>query len=86
MRCGCFCATFLPGHDETTPKGGPTLAHESPRESAPPPKEFKPYISPSEEIAEFTPKAIIFGSLFGIIFGASTVYLALKAEIGRAHV
>jgi putative OPT family oligopeptide transporter len=46
-----------------------------------PPKEFQPYIAPDLEIAEFTPKAIIFGSLFGIIFGASTVYLALKAGL-----
>jgi putative OPT family oligopeptide transporter len=56
------------------------VAHEAPRDAAPP-KEFKPYISPDVEIAEFTPKAIIFGSLFGIIFGASTVYLALKAGL-----
>src|SRR6187455_2329627 len=42
---------------------------------------FKPYISPSENVAEFTIKAILFGSLFGIIFGMSTVYLALKAGL-----
>ena len=58
------------------------MAHESSAETpASTPREFRPYISPSEEIAEFTPKAIIFGSLFGIIFGASTVYLALKAGL-----
>jgi putative OPT family oligopeptide transporter len=57
------------------------LAHDAPRETVPSAKEFKPYISPDVEIPEFTPKAIIFGSLFGIIFGASTVYLALKAGL-----
>jgi putative OPT family oligopeptide transporter len=58
------------------------LAHESSLEkTSPPPQEFKPYIAPETEIPEFTPKAIIFGSLFGIIFGASTVYLALKAGL-----
>jgi len=58
------------------------LAHEPSSETpASPAKEFKPYIAPDQEIAEFTPKAIIFGSLFGIIFGASTVYLALKAGL-----
>jgi putative OPT family oligopeptide transporter len=44
-------------------------------------KAFKPYIAPEQDIPEFTPKAIIFGSLFGIIFGASTVYLALRAGL-----
>jgi putative OPT family oligopeptide transporter len=43
--------------------------------------EFKPYVPDDTKVAEFTPKAIIFGALFGIIFGASTVYLALKAGL-----
>ena len=45
------------------------------------PDEFKPYVPASESPAEFTPKAIILGSVFGIIFGAATVYLALKAGL-----
>ena len=45
------------------------------------PKTFKPYISATDSVPEFTIKAIILGSLFGIIFGASTVYLALKAGL-----
>ena len=32
-------------------------------------------------MAEFTPKAIVIGAVFGIIFGAATVYLALKAGL-----
>jgi len=43
--------------------------------------EFKPYIPDSEIIPEFTPKAIVTGVIFGLIFGASTVYLALKAGL-----
>ncbi len=44
--------------------------------------EFQPYISADRtDIAEFTPKAIVIGVIFGIIFGASTVYLALKAGL-----
>jgi putative OPT family oligopeptide transporter len=43
--------------------------------------EFKPYVADEATVAEFTPKAVIFGALFGIIFGASTVYLALKAGL-----
>ena len=32
-------------------------------------------------MAEFTLKSILLGSLFGILFGSSTVYLALKAGL-----
>jgi putative OPT family oligopeptide transporter len=42
---------------------------------------FRPYVPADESPAEFTPKAIVLGSIFGIIFGAATVYLALKAGL-----
>lgn len=42
---------------------------------------FKPYIAPDRKMAEFTLKAIVLGSVFGILFGAATVYLALKAGL-----
>jgi putative OPT family oligopeptide transporter len=42
---------------------------------------FKTYIAPSDLIPEFTPKAIILGAIFGIIFGAATVYLGLKVGL-----
>ncbi len=42
---------------------------------------FTPYVSDSEKVAEFTPKAVVLGIFFGVIFGASTVYLALKAGL-----
>jgi putative OPT family oligopeptide transporter len=60
------------------------MAHEKDKntgESATAAVEFKPYISPDVEIAEFSWKAIFFGALFGVIFGASTVYLALRAGL-----
>jgi OPT family oligopeptide transporter len=44
-------------------------------------KAFKPFIPAEKKIAEFTLKSIITGSIFGIIFGAATVYLALKAGL-----
>src|SRR6478609_8551773 len=44
-------------------------------------EKFKPYIAPETSMAEFTAKSIILGSLFGILFGSSTVYLALKAGL-----
>src|SRR5687768_3712108 len=42
---------------------------------------FKPFVPASTKMAELTPKSIITGAIFGIIFGASTVYLALKAGL-----
>jgi OPT family oligopeptide transporter len=44
-------------------------------------KSFKPYIGPEQNVAEFTVKSVVFGALFGILFGSSTVYLALKAGL-----
>ena len=43
--------------------------------------EHKPYVPDEARVPEFTPKAIAVGALFGLIFGASTVYLALKAGL-----
>jgi OPT family oligopeptide transporter len=42
---------------------------------------FKPFVSPEVNMKEFTFKSIILGCIFGIIFGAATVYLALKAGL-----
>jgi OPT family oligopeptide transporter len=44
-------------------------------------KKFEPFVSPETEMKEFTVKALLMGSVFGILFGASTVYLALKAGL-----
>lgn len=41
--------------------------------------EFRPFIPAEERVAEFSVKAVLLGIVFGIIFGASTVYLALRA-------
>ena len=43
---------------------------------------FQSYIPASEtNVREFTVRALVLGAIFGIIFGASTVYLALKAGL-----
>jgi OPT family oligopeptide transporter len=42
---------------------------------------FKPFVAPETQMAELTIKSILTGAAFGIIFGASTVYLALKAGL-----
>jgi len=42
---------------------------------------FKPYVAPGLTMPELTLKSILLGALAGIIFGAATVYLALKAGL-----
>jgi putative OPT family oligopeptide transporter len=49
--------------------------------SDPAPQKFEPFVPASTTMAEFTPKAIILGIVFGLIFGAATVYLALTAGL-----
>ncbi|HCL05492.1 MAG TPA: peptide transporter [Chitinophagaceae bacterium] len=46
-----------------------------------PQKTFRPFVSPETNMKELTVKSILVGSLFGVIFGAATVYLALKAGL-----
>lgn len=41
----------------------------------------KPYVPDDARVAELTPKAVGLGIVFGVIFGAATVYLALKAGL-----
>ncbi|MET0466502.1 MAG: oligopeptide transporter, OPT family [Chitinophagaceae bacterium] len=45
------------------------------------PSNFKPFVAPETNMKELTVKSILLGSLFGVIFGAATVYLALKAGL-----
>jgi putative OPT family oligopeptide transporter len=56
----------------------------SPMTSAPPPTsapKVKPYIAPEREIQEMTVSALVAGSILGIIFAASSVYLGLKVGL-----
>ena len=40
--------------------------------------DYQPYVPASQSPAELTPRSLVLGVLLGIIFGASSVYLALK--------
>jgi uncharacterized oligopeptide transporter (OPT) family protein len=51
--------------------GGPAADAELP----------KPYVASDAQMPELTAKAIALGVVFGVIFGAATVYLALKAGL-----
>jgi putative OPT family oligopeptide transporter len=57
------------------------MAHSTTAPSAPPKGTFQPYVPATQSPAEFTIKAIILGALFGLLFGASTVYLGLRAGL-----
>jgi putative OPT family oligopeptide transporter len=50
------------------------------RPVAPPhePPAFQPYVPPTQSPAELTVRAVILGAILGIVFAASSVYLALK--------
>lgn len=42
---------------------------------------FQPFVPADMKMKEFTLKSVLLGSIFGVIFGMSTVYLALKAGL-----
>jgi putative OPT family oligopeptide transporter len=43
--------------------------------------EFQPFVPANENPPEFTLRAVLLGSLFGLIFGAVTVYVGLRAGL-----
>ena len=49
--------------------------------STAPAPEFRPYVGPDESPREFTFRAIVLGALFGILFGAVSVYVGLRAGL-----
>ena len=42
---------------------------------------FQPYVAPEVVIPEFTPLPLIVGTILGMIFGASSLYLVLKVGL-----
>src|SRR5467141_2553869 len=46
-----------------------------------PAQTFQPFVPAETVIPEFTLKAVVLGAIFGLIFGAATVYLALRAGL-----
>jgi len=61
----------------------PSLSPSTAPSAAPAPEgePHRPYVAADQTLAELTPKAIALGMVFGVIFGAATVYLALKAGL-----
>jgi putative OPT family oligopeptide transporter len=58
-----------------------TAMAKTPTKTPTPKGTFQPYVPASKSPAEFTVKAVVLGVLFGLLFGASTVYLGLRAGL-----
>jgi len=52
-----------------------------PWSSTAPPGEFRPYVDAGESLREFSLRAVVLGALFGILFGAVSVYVGLRAGL-----
>ena len=59
-----------------------TQTRPVPPESSAEPSGFEPFVPPSQSPAELTLRALILGAILGIVFAASSVYLALKIGLG----
>src|SRR5213593_4109787 len=49
--------------------------------ATPAPPAVAPYIAPETNLPEFTPRAILLGTILGMVFGASSLYLVLKVGL-----
>src|SRR5215831_3283923 len=58
---------------DTTAPGRPRTDEQS--------ASFRPYVPAHTTVSEITPRALIVGTLLGILFGASSLYLVLKVGI-----
>ncbi len=57
------------------------MAEHDNKSSATGKQAFRPFVPADTIMAEFSLKAIVLGAIFGLIFGAATVYLALRAGL-----
>ncbi len=57
------------------------MAHTTTQSKPDTPTAFQPYVPATQSLPEFTVKAVVLGVVFGLIFGASTVYLGLRAGL-----
>src|SRR4051794_31221880 len=56
----------------TTKQAGPVAPPQ------PPTPEFEPFIPPNTVMREFSVRALLLGTVLGMVFGASSLYLVLK--------
>lgn len=58
-----------------------TQSQSLPRTAVPAARKFEPYISPEMQLREFTARTLIAGTILGMVFGASSLYLVLKVGL-----
>ena len=66
------------------PKLSSSVSPEMAHDPSPTPgssETFKPYIPASANPREFTPRAVMLGTMLGMVFGASSLYLVLKVGL-----
>src|SRR3989449_4751232 len=68
-------------HWHSIPANREDSVSERPWSSTAPPGEFRTYVPAEESPKEFTIRAVILGALFGLLFGAVTVYVGLRAGL-----
>ena len=54
---------------------------DRPSSSMAPAGEFRPYVPASQHLKEFSLRAVVLGSIFGLLFGAVSVYVGLRAGL-----
>ncbi len=54
---------------------------DRPWSSAAPAGEFRSFVPASESVTEFSLRAVLLGAIFGLLFGAVTVYVGLRAGL-----
>jgi putative OPT family oligopeptide transporter len=57
------------------------MVSDRPWSSTAPVGEFRPYVPAEQRLAEFSLRAVVLGGLFGLLFGAVTVYVGLRAGL-----
>ena len=55
--------------------------NDRPWSSTAPAQEFQSYVPASQNIREFTLRAVVLGGIFGLLFGAVSVYVGLRAGL-----
>src|SRR6266511_1255597 len=63
----------------TSDEGAARGAAEGAPEERPP--EFNAYIADDSALRELTPRALVLGTILGVVFGASSLYLVLKVGL-----
>src|SRR5512143_3575345 len=64
-----------------TPRRKRTMSQRPAETGESPSAPFHSYIGPETRLAEFTPRAVILGTILGMVFGASSLYLVLKVGL-----